>query len=114
MYIYIILIQAKIGVPTLGEKEDAIKVKFKDTGGKEKDTPVDSPHGNLLLVDKEDGSDSKWYNQRLFHVTHYDEKGASVYICHQWRIKYFHPARRPLPVSRYTHGARLMSLPLSV
>jgi hypothetical protein len=48
-----------------------------------------------------------FWRERIFHCVHYDEKGASVYIVHAWRLKLFHPLRG-IFTSRFTHGARWM------
>jgi hypothetical protein len=96
---------ARLTIPTLGDGDNAIKVKFCEDGvGKGPDGIIT---GNLVVVDEKKSQHSYW-RQRIFHCVHYDEKGASVYIVHAWRIKLFHPFRRPLPISRFTHGARWM------
>ena len=110
---------AWLWMPTLGDEENAITVKFCEDGiGPARDCDG-SITGNLVVVDKRDentppllqrllpGSRDFW-RRRIFHCVHHDEKGASVYIVHAWRIKLFHPFRRPLPISRFTHGARWM------
>jgi len=103
---------AHLFIPTLGDENDdqgkkqAIKVKFCEDGiGAEGEIPDGTITGNLVVVDKDTGN---FWRERIFHCVHYDEKGASVYIVNAWRMKIFHPFRRPFPISRFTHGARWM------
>ena len=74
--------------------------------------------GKLVVVDdsveKNPPFFSSWlpwtrdfWRERIFHCVHYDEKGASVYIVHAWRLKLFHPLRGWF-TSRFTHGAHWM------
>jgi hypothetical protein len=102
---------ARLTIPTLGDGDNAIKVKFCEdgVGNKVGKVPDGVITGNLVVVDEKNpqNTDDYW-RQRIFHCVHYDEKGASVYIMHSWRIKLFHPFRRPLPISRFTHGGRWM------
>ena len=97
---------AWLSIPTLGDEKKAIKVKFCEAGnGAEGEIPPGTITGNLVVVDDHTGN---YWRERIFHCVHYDEQGASVYIVHAWRMKVFHPFRRPFPISRFTHGARWM------
>jgi len=105
---------ARLFIPTLGPSRDeerteqAIKVKFCEDGiglGTEETTPEGTiVTGNLVVVD-DSGNAGNFWKQRILHCVHYDEKGASVYIMYAWRTRILHPFRRPLPISRFSHGA---------
>lgn len=99
---------ARLYVPTLGSQADAMDVKFvplddeiANEGGIER--PEGSVIGTLVVAGK---GDADFWEQRVFHCTHYDEIGSSVYIAHSWRLRLFHPFRHPLPVSRFTRASR--------
>jgi hypothetical protein len=116
---------ARLFIPTLGDENDeqgqnqAITVKFCEDGiglgtdccgwGK-KETPPEGTiaTGNLVVVDYNRKDFGSFWKKRILHCVHYDEKGASVYIMYAWRTKLLHPFRRPLPISRFSHGARWM------
>jgi hypothetical protein len=110
---------AWLWMPTLGDEKDAITVKFCEDGIGPFRGSDGTITGNLVVVDENDENTPplfqrllpgprNFWTERIFHCVHHDEKGASVYIVHAWRIKIFHPFRRPLPISRFTHGASWM------
>ena len=125
---------AWLWMPTLGDEKDAITVKFCEDGIEEEKMPVQTAKdsvqsdferpivtGKLVVVggseeNKEDNQPffsrllpgpREFWTERIFHCVHYDEKGASVYIVHAWRLKLFHPLRG-IFTSRFTHGAHWM------
>jgi hypothetical protein len=112
--------------------EDGIEEEKMEYGTEEGKMPVQTAHdsvqpdskrpivtGKLVVVDDSVEKNPPFFSrllpwtrdfwrERIFHCVHYDEKGASVYIVHAWRLKLFHPLRWGIFTSRFTHGAHWM------